>query len=235
MILFEEAELEEYSLTEGDIAVPAEVYLPAGEKEAQILVYKAFADAAQEFERLFAHAPFSDAALRFWAEHLNPAMDTYGFEPSPDNRCAVREYRMERKEDLHTVHLLPDTRLIRRDAELRALPNATSQPLTLSEEGEEACAVHTVNGEVIACAAENDLCWEDDSVEIHVECAPSARCRGYATSCAVLLTQDLLRDGHPVRYLCRESNAASVRVAEKAGFTFTGIRYSHVCYRKGML
>ena len=235
MIVFEEEDLEEYSLTEGDIAVPVEVYLSAGETEVCILVYKAFADTAREFEKLHGKDPFSEAAIRFWAEHLDPLMDGPGFVPSPDNRCAVREYFLEREEDLHTECILPATRLIRRDAELRALPNATSQPLTLSEEGQEACAVYMEDGKVVACAAENDLCWEDDSVEIHVECAPFARRRGYATSCAVLLTQDLIRDGHPVRYLCRESNTASVRVAEKAGFSFTGIRYSHVSYRRGVL
>ena len=235
MILFEDEELEEYALSDGDIAVPIEIFLPADGGDLKITAYRAFADTAEAFEKLHGKSPFSPEALRFLAEKLNPAMEERDFVPSPDNRCGILEYRMDEESGLQASLILPDTRLIRCDAELRALPNATSQPLTVSEEGEEACAVHIVDGTVVACAAENDLCWEDDSVEIHVECAPAFRCRGFAASCAALLAQDLLRDGHPVRYLCRESNAASVRVAEKNGFAFKGTRYSHVCYRRGTI
>ena len=130
MILFEDEELEEYALSDGDIAVPIEIFLPADGSGVRITAYRAFADAAEEFERLHGKSPFSPEAIRFLACKLNSEMEERDFVPSPDNRCGILEYRMDEESQLQASLILPDTRLIRSDAELRALPNATSQPLT---------------------------------------------------------------------------------------------------------
>ncbi|MBR2059262.1 MAG: hypothetical protein IJ982_10230 [Fibrobacter sp.] len=52
-----------------------------------------------------------------------------------------------------------------------------------------------------------------------------------ASSCAAALALELLKRGYDVTYKCRHRNAASARVAEKAGFCEIGMQYSFVCYR----
>lgn len=236
MIHLEDAELERFSLQEGDIAVPMDIYLPAGEGEPDITVYSAFLETARDFHRLYGKSPFSDEAFSFLRNRLGPKMARRGFAPSRDACVCIREYRMETSGQLRREWILPDTKIVRREADVAALTNCTTHAL-FSEEDEEPqrlCTVHTVGDKIAAYAAVNDTSFEDDSVEISVECAPPFRGRGYAASCAALLADTLLSEGCPVRYHCRSANAASRRVAEKTGFHLLGVRCSYVCYRRGM-
>ena len=57
MIRLEDEDLARFSLTEGCIAVPFEVYQPVG-GEICITVYPGLEGTAQEFLRLFSRSPF---------------------------------------------------------------------------------------------------------------------------------------------------------------------------------
>lgn len=231
MIQWEDAELEEFSLKEGDIAVPMDIYLPCGSAIPEITAYRAFSETAQEFLRLYGDAPLSDAAAEFLHAHLSQGMARFGFTPARDALTEIREYKMERAAQCRTAWILPETVLARRAQDLAGLENRTTHRLFDEDDAESLCAVHVIDGKIAAYAALNDTYFEDGAAEISVECAPEFRCRGYAASCAARLAAELLAEDTPVRYHCRTGNAASRRVAEKIGFTLLGVRRSYVCYR----
>lgn len=234
MIRWEDAELEEFSLKEGDIAVPMDVYLPVGAAVPEITAYRAFSTTAEDYLRLYGDAPFSENAVGFLHARLAPGMARCGFSPARDALTMIREYGMKCGEGCDTALVLPQTRLIRRSADAAGLVNCTTHSLFEEDGGEELCAVHVIDGKIAAYAAVNDTYFEDGAAEISVECAPAYRCRGFAASCAARLTSALLGEDTPVRYHCRVGNAASCRVAEKVGFTLLGVRCSYVCYRGGV-
>jgi len=231
-IRYEDAELEEFALTEGDIAVPVEIYIPADGSEPEMTVFSAFGCCADDFVRLHASEPLGDAAIQFWRSCLSSAMKERDFELSPDNEMRIREYKLSEKDMLNRKCILPDTRIIRSKEELARLKSAVTH-IPDEDYDDILCAVHVIDGVIVACAAENDSYFEDDSMEIHVECAPQFRNRGFSSSCAAALAEAILAEETPVRYHCRTTNSASVRVAEKAGFRLLGTRFSQVCYRRG--
>lgn len=84
------------------------------------------------------------------------------------------------------------------------------------------CAVIR-GGHLVAFAGVNDIA-SDDSCEINVECAAPYRRRGYAVACVRGLCNYLFEALHAecVTYKCRLGNLASVKTAERAGFTPVG-------------
>lgn len=230
MIRCEDRDLERFSLDEGDIAVPVEIYLPNGAAEAEITAYSAFLSEAETFARTPGAHALDAAALQKLADQLAPRMAQYGFLPSPDRENRIDEYILRDAAALRREVILPDTRICTGEENAPFESAVMHSP----EEGER-CAVHVVDGVIAACAVENDSFWEDGAVEISVECAPQYRGSGLASSCAALLAESILAEGSAVRYHCRVSNAASARVAEKVGFTRTGTRCSFVFYRKEFL
>ena len=236
MIHIEDRDLETFALEEGDIAVPLEIYIPEGTGMPEITVYSRFCDIAGEFMKKYAASPFSGEAIDFLRESLMSAMTELGFDPSPDLGNCIREYNLRDEAELDRTRILPATRLIKNNAELQVLPNHTTHECCVDDEDEaDACAIQVEEGAIAAYAAVNDTHYDDNSVEIHVECAPSYRNRGFAASCAAVLAEHLLKQGYTVRYCCRTNNAASSRVAKKLGFKPAGTRFSFVCYRQGMV
>ena len=235
MIRLEDPEFEKFSLEEGDIAVPVEIYLPAKGGEAEITVYSAFRQLAEELSGRFGDNILSPEASAVFFAELQKRMAEYGFVPSPDSDNCIREYVLENAADLRRECILEGTRIVRENGELESLKIATTHELLLDEEENEVCAIHEVDGVIAAYAALNDPFMEEESAEISVECAPAYRRSGFASSCASKLSAWLLENGMSVRYHCRSGNAVSARVAEKAGFTLEGTRCSFVYYRKGLV
>lgn len=231
MIRLEDEDLARFSLTEGYIAVPFEVYQPVG-GEMRVTVYPGLEGTAQEFLRLFSRDPFSPDAIHWLKDRLTPYVGEYGMSPSRDADVIFLDYRMSDRDALPVGRILPDTELADGNTDMTGWINATTHALEMDpDDPDDACAIHRVGNTVAAYAALNDFPEEEDVREIHVECAPAYRKKGYATSCTVRLADYLLERGYSVQYVCRHTNLASARVAEKAGFTLAGRKYSFVCYR----
>lgn len=231
MIRLEDEDLARFSLTEGYIAVPFEVYQPVG-GEMRVTVYPGLERTAQEFLRLFSRDPFSPDAIHWLKDRLTPYVGEYGMSPSRDADVNFLDYRMSDRDALPVGRILPDTELADGNTDMTGWINATTHALEMDpDDPDDACAIHRVGNTVAAYAALNDFPEEEDVREIHVECAPAYRKKGYATSCTVRLADYLLERGYSVQYVCRHTNLASARVAEKAGFTLAGRKYSFVCYR----
>ena len=231
MIRTEDKELSEFSLTEGCIAVPMEVYQPVG-GEICLTVYPGWENVAEDFLRLFSDDPFSDDAVDWLKKHLTPVIRKYGMSPSRDADVYFLDYRMTDRQALAQAGVLPDTELIDGHTDMTGWINGTTHALEMDpDDPDDACAIYRVGNTIAAYAALNDFPEEEDVREIHVECAPAYRKNGYATACTIRLADFLLTRGYSVKYVCRHTNLASARVAEKAGFTLVGRRYSFVSYR----
>ena len=76
MIRLEDEDLARFSLTEGYIAVPFEVYQPVG-GEMRVTVYPGLEGTAQEFLRLFSRDPFSPDAIHWLKDRLTPYVGEY--------------------------------------------------------------------------------------------------------------------------------------------------------------
>ena len=231
MIRTEDKELAEFSLTEGCIAVPVELYQPV-DGELCVTVYPGLERVTDEFLRLFSEDPFSAEAIAWLKKCLTPFVGKYGMSPSRDADVYFLDYRLTDRSDLAEVRTLPATELIDGHTDMTAWTNATTHALEMDpDDPDDACAICRVGNTIAAYAALNDFPEEEDVREIHVECAPAYRKNGYATACTIRLADFLLARGYSVKYVCRHTNLASARVAEKAGFTLVGRKYSFVCYR----
>ena len=232
MIQTEDSEFSEFSLTEGDIAVPIEILLFEGMTEPEITVYEPFLETAEAFVRMFGKDPFSDEAICFLKEKLTDPMRAYGFAPSKSIDHRIRLFIVTQSEEINGAAILPGTEIVSGADDLTKLRNLTTHRLEMDpEDPDDISAVVLVGDAIAAYATENDAIFGEPQIEISVECAPSYRGHGFATSCAATLANTLLRRGYVVSYKCRHTNAASARVAQKAGFRETGMQYSFVCYR----
>ncbi len=232
VILTEDREFAEFSLREGCIAVPIAITRNFAETETEILVYESFLPLANQFVERFADAPFSDAAISFLKESLSLPMHVHGFFIPKDYDKRIRVFRLMRLDEVNSDRILPETLILSGKDTLSAYKNATTHELEMDpDDPDDISAVVLHNGVIVAYATVNDLYEAENDVEISVECAREFRGRGYATSCAVSLSAELLKRGYTVSYKCRHTNEPSVKVAEKAGFAEVGMEYNFVCYR----
>lgn len=230
MIETEDREFSDFSLREGDIAVPVEIYQPANATEITVTVYENFREIADTYQQNFFNEPFGSEAIAYLENALRSPMQMYDMSASVDAVVGIREYRMDRPEDLRESCILEGTRLIMHPQEWKNIKNHTTHTFA-----DESAAIYLNEDGILAVAAENDYSDSEMEREIHVECAVGYRNRGLATSCAALLTKQFLHEGYSVLYKCRNSNLASRKVAEKTGFSYTGTRMSFVYYRNSFL
>ena len=233
MIYLEDRELAQFSLTEGLIAVPLELY-ESESGEIRFTVYPGLEHVAEGFVGQGFADIFSGEAIAYLKKHLTPYVREYGLDPSRDADVYFLDYRLREGDKVPSSAVLPNTELIDGTTDRSGWYNATTHALEMDpDDPEDVCAVYRIGDTLVAYAALNDFPEEEDVREIHVECAPAYRKLGYATSCTVMLSKFLLGRGYSVKYVCRHTNAASARVAEKAGFSLVGKKYSFVCYRNG--
>ena len=178
MIITEDKELAQFSLTEGCIAVPMEVYQPI-DGEMRVTVYPGLEGMAQEFVRLFSRDPFSPDAIHWLKDRLTPYVGEYGMAPSRDVDVHFLDYRIYDRDALPMRNVLPDTELAGGHTDMSEWINATTHALEMDpDDPDDACAIHRVGSTIAAYAALNDFPEEEDVLEIHVECAPAYRKKG---------------------------------------------------------
>lgn len=232
MIYTEDADFVNFTLTDGEIAVPFSVTKPQ-DGPCSITVYAPFLGIAEEFERLYTEDPFTDSAVAFLKEHLTEPMHRYGFKLSRDIDNRIRTFLIRDVGEVHSDICLANTRIVSGADDLEALVNLTTHAIEMdADDPDDISAIAVENGKIIAYATLNDVFEGEDFLEISVECALGYRGQGYASSCAAALAKELATRGYTVSYKCRHTNAASARVAMKAGFKETSMEYNFVCYRE---
>ena len=232
MIYTEDADFVNFTLTDGDIAVPFSVTKPM-DGPCSITVYAPFLGIAEEFERLYGDDPFTDSAVAFLKENLTEPMFRYGFKPTRDIDNRIRTFLIRDMADVNACAVLADTRIIGGADEIGGLVNLTTHVLEMdADDPDDISAIAVEDEKIIAYATLNDVFEGEDFLEISVECAVGYRRKGHASSCAAALAKELCARGYTVSYKCRHTNTASARVAQKAGFTETSMEYNFVCYRE---
>ena len=81
------------------------------------------------------------------------------------------------------------------------------------------CFGTVLDGRIVSAAAENPHDPSDTVIDIGVETAEGYEGHGYAASNVASLAYYLLDPGMTVTYIAEDNNPASLRVAEKVGFT----------------
>ena len=228
-ILPEDEELEEFVFDGGsDIAVP--VTVDENEGGATITVYSRYMREAKEFAKKYGDDPFSKEALAYLDEVFSPLMEKAGF-------------RYEREYDQTVLNYMSDSAVPKVDCDAGIVFADTNEKLgdiylsttrDIEIDDDDPCDVvfaAVKDGAALSVASVNDYS-DDGSVEINVETEKNSRGKGYATSVVSSLVNYLVSLGESVSYRCRESNAASRRVAEKAGLKYVGKTFFYVCYKK---
>lgn len=229
MVRAEDKQFEEEIIsTHHHIAMPFELSVTSDGIE--ILAYSFCMDIAREFEEKFSSDPFSPLAKAYLYAKLLPVMDELDYEADGD-ACRVHlEYRCDSPD---TSKILPKCEII---DTLDGVDFDSDLPLDEFEldpdEPIDRMAVIKEDGKIVCFAGLNDISADDGFAEITVECAENYRQRGYGASCVAKLTEYLISIGERVEYICSDSNEASKKTAESAGFTLYKKVLPFVCYSK---
>lgn len=227
MIIIEDKELENAVMKgEAYIAVPIEIYKPVC-GETEITVYSQLEGKARELESIFGGDCLSADALK-WIDNVFSAIaESINYRHIAMDEHMLREYIMRDISQLHKELILPGTRIYESEEEL------TRDGLSIPGDMEEptgTAALAIADNTVVSAATLNDVVYPDGSLEINVYTAENYRRRGYGESVTASLSERILSGGNYVRYNCACANNASVKIAERCGFEYTGTRYSYVCY-----
>ncbi|MBP3368184.1 MAG: GNAT family N-acetyltransferase [Clostridia bacterium] len=214
MVRLEEREFEELVISSGyDVALPVEVFLYEDERGLEIVSYSFTQKIAREFEKKFASDPFSREARDFLYRWLTPVMDELEYSSKQSAERSFIEFRCgDAKIELHIGCEIIST-----------LDGETWDELPLDEfalDADDPCdrmAVVKVDGKIVCFAGLNDEIDGDGMAEITVECDPAYRGRGFASSCVCALADYLESLGKRVKYICLDTNEASVKTALRAG------------------
>ena len=224
MTVFEDKRLEDFSLSEGHIAVPVDVEITDGVK---ITLYSIFSGASEAIEEKVKCG--IDGAREYLTDLLCPVMKTYGFEPDEALGETLYTFRTEKP-----LEGKAETVILKTNEEISGYKADTSMwRLEVDDDDpfDVICAA-VRDGHIVSAATANDL-YDESEVEINVETAPPFRNQGLASACAAGLARYLLTetDATAVIYKCRESNAASYKTALSAGFKLVGREIPFVFYK----
>ena len=91
-----------------------------------------------------------------------------------------------------------------------------SDAFTSHDLGETVIAAAVVDGEIVSLA--HTFAWSPEHVDIGAMTHEEFRGRGYATSAAALVAEEILKQGRVPVWSCSATNEPSLRIAEKLGF-----------------
>ena len=226
MIKYEDKKTEKF-VSEGGafVAVPFEVYQCEGKGELIITTFKSCKSIAMHFEEKCFSSPFDSYAENFIMEHLNPLISSWGFDPQKSVVEITEEFSMNFFDKAFDDIIKENTKLVKQDEERAPFCRDSSLEIHAGD------AVAIEDGVAVSVASVNDISCDGGALEINVETKKGYERRGCASSCAALLSKHITESGRCVKYVCRKSNAASVKVARKSGFVLEGRRMSFVCYK----
>lgn len=229
-IVFEDSELEEFVMSgESCIALPFEVLVPQN-GEAVVTVYSKFEKEARLFADLFSDDPLGKDAVSFIKEHFTLPMKKAGYEY--DGRSCQRLIHFTSDKAEIRSFDLPNVVMISTNAEFERYYNNATRDAELDDDDDlDVCFAVVEDDMILSFASVNDI-RDGEYYEINVETSVESRNKGYAAAVVSALARYIISKGEKVSYKCRASNAASLRVAEKVGFSKAAESYSFVCYAK---
>lgn len=219
MIVWEE----EPTLLDGE-----EMLFPLGlvlsKKERRITAYPSFAEEAELLASLSEDRLFTEETQAMLIARIAPRLAARGFE---GEWHLTTVFSLTRREDVRREEIRPDSEALMPDMPYENLTDCRPDPLN---EG-YLCFGTVLDGRVVSAASENPHDPEDTVIDIGVETAEGYEGNGYAASNVAALAYYLLDPGMTVTYIAEDNNPASLRVAEKVGFTSTEKELRLVAYR----
>lgn len=229
-IVTEDLDFEEFVMEgESCIAVPFEITDANG--KCEITVYSHFCSVAEDFAKLYGDRPFCAEGAKFVAERLLSEMKAAGYAYSEKDSPITVKYKAVPEKINEEFLNRKNVVMISTNDEFEEYYNDVSRDIELDDGDKfDVCFAAVEKGHIVSYAGVNDFA-DGDGLDINVETAEEYRNRGYGTAVAAELARYLSKNGAMVYYNCRNTNAASRRTAEKAGFEKCSATYSQVYYR----
>ena len=192
--------------------------------EPEVTAIPRISRTVRAFLRKFESAPFSDPALDWLWSRIEPHQQEWGYVGGKYRWRRCRICRIPRgtvlPEPIGAVRILtPEDDGI----------NRTTYHIAESIEAGCLCVGAILDGEVVSVAVTHGGIEDasgGETVELGVETVPSARGRGYATSCLAYASRLLLERGLVPEYRHSPSNRASAATAARVGYR----RVGDACY-----
>ena len=219
MIVWEE----EQPLLEGEeLVFPLGLVLSKGERS--ITAYPSFAKEAELLASLSEDSLFSEETATLLIERVSSRLAPLGYGVELHTATA---FSLTHREAVRREVIGPETEALLPDMPYENLTDCQPDPLN---EG-YLCFGTVLDGRVVSAAAENPHATDDTVIDIGVETASGYEGNGYAASNIAALAYYLLDPGMTVTYIAEDNNPASLRVAEKVGFTPTEKELRLLAYR----
>ncbi len=210
-------------LNEWDLLIPYSMEQYDGE-EPEVTAIPKISRTVRAFLRKFEAAPFSSEALDWLWARVQPHEAEWGYRGGKYRWRRCRICRIPSGTALPAP--LPEVRLLTPEDAGR---NLTTYHIAESLEAGCLCVGAILDGKVVSVAVTHG-CVEDaeggEVVELGVETVPSARGRGYASSCLAYASSLLIDRGLVPEYRFSPSNRASGATAARVGYR----RVGEACY-----
>lgn len=181
-------------------------------------------DAAEYLDALPEDEIFTEKTKKHLISLLEDRMAGFGYDTEI---VFATEYVLESRPDVDRSVIRTDTEPLLPEHGYDNLTECEPDPL-----GEGLLCFGTViDGKIVSAAAENPHSPDDTVIDIGVETADGHTGNGYGASNTASLAYYLLDPGMKVTYIAEDDNIASVKIAEKVGFT-PGTRELRVVCRK---
>jgi len=209
---------ERFSLSRNGIMAPVLTVSENISGKVTYTCYKKIMKAVSAFEKECLD-PFSEESAVRLRAIADPFMKKHGYSFDSDN--TILEYMAKSPLPKGSA----ETVILKTNEEIKKYPADTTLWNLEVDDDDNADVICAVieEGRLVAYACVNDMA-DGVGFEITVECAPSSRRRGFASSCSADLTSYLLTECNAgvVYYSCKINNETSKRTAERAGFTYVG-------------
>lgn len=204
---------------EWDLLIPYSIEQYDG-TEAEITAIPRISRTVRAALRRFGDDPFSDEALAWLWERIEPYEAKWGYRGGKYRWKRTLIFRMPEgarpPEPLREVRPLTEA-----DGKINRTTYHIEQTL-----GAGCLAVGAIDGGRLVSVAvtHTDVTGAPlgSTVELGVETAPEARGQGFASSCLAYATRELLKMGLVPEYRCSKSNRASAATAEHVGYRRVG-------------
>lgn len=226
MLRIEDKELENMVLSGNSvIAVPVDIYCSA-EGECEITVYSCIENIIEEFAKQYEGNLFSADAINRLDELLYATVKEFGYVHSDESIHHTYEFYIDNAEKLNKYAEKSNVRIIDANTDLNGIDTGLINDFYINDKA----AVIIEDNKIVSVACENDISFDDDSIEVFVETDEEYRNKGYGCAAVCAFAEYYLKSGITVRYKCSVDNKASIALAAKCGFERGGERYSYVCY-----
>ncbi|MDD4773209.1 MAG: GNAT family N-acetyltransferase [Eubacteriales bacterium] len=205
------------------------------EGDLVVEIYAPVKNMVQEFLDLYIKDAFSDEAINYIDNKLQPFLNEWGYEFKSDNIYEWEySYIIDDATMINYEKILPETILLYKNHNFINLTGADIDiyPDKWENYNEPVSYATVVDNRILSIAGENPHYLTDRDIEIGVETATEYREKGYAASNTAALAKHLADKGKRVWYSCSRYNIPSQKTAQSVGFRIAGKKYYYAAYKK---